>query len=348
MQPKLVLRPDSTLRQAMKAMTACHVALVMVADSRRRLLGVLTDSDLRRVLMKGADLSGRVSRAMNPKPVTMRTGIPSEEASELFRRTGHTNIPVVDDRGILVALANILEYAIVPKQFANRVVLMAGGQGRRLRPLTDDTPKPMLPVAGKPLLEHVLEQLTAAGFIHFIITINYLADKIRAHFGNGSRWNAEIEYISEPRPLGTAGALTLLPAGLKQPILVMNGDVLTKANFSALLDFHRQENALATVCVKRHEIQLPYGVIELPGRKLRDSSEKLTQHFLINAGLYVVEPRVISLLPKGRPSDMPQLLARAKGKRGGACFPLEEYWLDIGGINEFNRAADDFGKIFRR
>jgi dTDP-glucose pyrophosphorylase len=348
--PQIVLRPEASLRQAMKVMTECESGLVMVTDARHRLLGVLADIDLRRVLLSGAELSSPARLAMNTKPVVVREGTPPEEVSELFRRTGHTNIPVVDAQNRLVELANVADYAAIPRRYPNRVVLMAGGQGRRLRPLTSNTPKPMLKLGDKPILEHLIEQLAAAGFVHFVIAVNYLADKIHGHFGDGSRWGVEIEYLRERKPLGTVGALALLDPAPKKPFLVMNGDVLTKADFGALLEFHAAEKGLATVCVKRHEIQIPYGVIELDGRRLSSFREKPTHRFLINAGIYVLDPRALVWLPKGRPCDMPELLAAIgrKRKNGVACFPVEEYWLDIGGLREFQRATSEFGEVFGR
>lgn len=348
--PRLILRPDAPLKDAMKAMTACEVALVLIADSRRRLLGVLADIDLRRALLSGAGLSSPVKKAMNPRPIVLREGTPREGISELFRRTGHSNIPIVDAKGRLVELANVLDFAAIPKRYPNRVVLMAGGEGRRLLPLTEGTPKPMLKLGGKPILEHLVEQLAAAGFVHFVISVNYLAEQIRAHFGDGSRWGVEIEYLCERKPLGTVGALGLLKPAPKEPFLVMNGDVLTKVNFGALLDFHASKKGLVTVCVKRHEIQIPYGVVELAGHRMSRFREKPTHRFLVNAGIYVVDPHALPFLPKGRPCDMPEFLKAVRRKRrsGVSCFPVEEYWLDIGGLKEFERASGEFRKVFGR
>lgn len=346
---EIVLRAESTLRDAMRVMTDSQYGLVMVCGRDRRLLGVLADIDIRKHLLSGGDISDPVTRAMNPRPIVVREGCPREEVSELFRRTGKAYIPVVDGSGRLVELAAISEFAAIPKRYSNRVLLMAGGEGRRLRPLTTNTPKPMLKLGGKPILEHQIEQLVAAGFVHFVIAVNYLGEQIKAHFGDGSRWGAEIEYLQERKPLGTAGALGLLKKKPKEPILVMNGDVLTKVNFSALLDFHATEKGLATVCIKRHEIQVPYGVVELSGHRLQGFAEKPTHRFLVNAGIYVLSPSVLPLIPKGRAYNMPELLAavRRRRKDGVACFPVEEYWLDIGGPSEFKRAASDFDGIFR-
>lgn len=349
--PRLILKPAASLKDAMKAMTACESALVLVAGPGRRLLGVVADIDIRRAMLTaGAGLSTPVARVMNKRPVTVRDDAPPEAVSEVFRRTGHANIPVVDAKGRLVELANVLDFAAIPKRYPHRVVLMAGGQGRRLLPLTEGTPKPMLKLGGKPILEHLIEQLAAAGFVHFIIAVNYLADQIQSHFGDGSRWGVRIEYLREPKPLGTVGALSLLKEKPEAPLLVMNGDVLTKVNFAALLDFHAAEKGLATVCVKRHEIQVPYGVVELSGKRLSGFVEKPTHRFLVNAGIYVLDPKVLALIPKGRPSDMPDILAavRRRRKDAVACFPIEEYWLDIGGPSEYERAAGEFGKVFGR
>lgn len=346
--PALLLKPSATLRDAMKAMTATRCGIVLVAGPGRRLLGVVADTDLRRALLAGAELAEPVVRALNARPITMRAGLPREEVSELFRSTRKPYIPVVDAKGRLLELAAYAEFAAIPRRYPHRVVLMAGGEGLRLRPLTSNTPKPMLKLGDKPILEHLIEQLAAAGFVHFVLTVNYLAEQIRAHFGDGSRWGVEIEYLEETRPLGTVGALSLLKPRPKDPVLVMNGDVLTKVNFGALLDFHASEKGLATLCVKRHEIQVPYGVVELAGRRLSLFTEKPTHRFLINAGIYVLDPRALALIPRGKPFDMPQLLKalRSRRKSAVACFPIEEYWLDIGSPREFERASVEFGEVF--
>lgn len=344
--PGMILRPDAPLRAAMAAMTRHKVGLVLVADARRRLLGVLNDTDLRRALLAGATLASPVERAMNRRPIVLRADAPAAQTARLFRRTGHANIPIVDARGRLVELANVLDHAAFPRRFPNRVVLMAGGRGRRLRPLTARTPKPMLKVGGKPLLEHLIEQLAAAGFSRFILAVNYLAGQIQSHFGDGSRWGVEIGYLREPRPLGTVGALGLLRERPEEPLLVMNGDVLAKVDFGALLDFHAAEKALATVCVKSHEIQIPYGVVETDGRRLSRFLEKPAHRFLVNAGVYVLDPRALALIPRSRPFDMPDLLAAVRRRTGVACFTVEDYWLDVGGLPELRRAEGEFGKIF--
>ncbi|MBI2789642.1 MAG: nucleotidyltransferase family protein [Elusimicrobia bacterium] len=346
----LALSARATLRDAMNVMTKHRVGLALVVGPDRRLLGVAADIDIRRALLKGAKLTSPVVKAMNRRPVTVSSLATREEIAAAFRAHPKSHLPIVDARRRLTGLAALVEYATIPRRYPNRVVVMAGGAGKRLRPLTANTPKPMLRLGDKPILEHVLEQMIAAGFTRFSFTVNYLAEQIERHFGDGSRWGAEIEYVRETRPLGTAGALGLLKHPGTEPLLVLNGDILTKVDFPALIEFHRAEKGLATICVKHHEIQVPYGVVEHAGKRLTRFVEKPTQRFLVNAGIYVLDPRALAGLPKRRACDMPEFLERIRrGRRGGvACFPIQEYWLDIGGPKEFSRAEKDYEDLFRR
>lgn len=348
--PEVLLRPSATIRDAMNAMTKSHVGFAVVADDGGRLLGVITDIDIRRALLRGAELASPVGKALNKKPIVVTDGTSPEGVAALFALHKKTHLPVVDKRGRLKGLAALSDFMTIPTRYPNRVVVMAGGAGKRLGALTANTPKPMLRLADKPMLEHVLEQMVAAGFTRFTFTVNYLAEQIESHFGDGSRWGAEIDYVREPKPLGTAGALGLLKRPGAEPLLVLNGDILTKVDFPALLSFHRAEKGLATICVKRHEIQVPYGVVEHSGRRLTRFIEKPTQRFLVNAGIYVLDPRALAWLPKRRRCDMPELLDRIRArKRGGvACFPIQEYWLDIGGPQEFRRAEKEIEDLFDR
>lgn len=348
--PEVLLEPSATIRDAMNAMTKSQVGFAVVAEESGRLLGVIADIDIRRALLRGADLASGVGKALNRKPIVVPEGTSRENIAALFALHKKTHLPIVDKRGRLKGLAALSEYMKIPTRYPNRVVVMAGGAGKRLGALTANTPKPMLRLADKPMLEHVLEQMVAAGFTRFTFTVNYLAEQIESHFGDGSRWGAEIDYVREPKPLGTAGALGLIKRPGTEPLLVLNGDILTKVDFPALLDFHRAEKGLATICVKRHEIQVPYGVVEHSGRRLTRFVEKPTQRFLVNAGIYVLDPRALAWLPKRRRCDMPELLDRIRArKRGGvACFPIQEYWLDIGAPHEFRRAEREIEDLFDR
>lgn len=346
--PEVLLEPSATIRDAMNAMTKSQVGFAVVAEKSGRLLGVIADIDIRRALLRGAELASPVGKALNKKPIVVPDGTRREKIAALFALHKKTHLPVVDKRGRLKGLAALSDFMTIPTRYPNRVVVMAGGAGKRLGALTANTPKPMLRLADKPMLEHVLEQMVAAGFTRFTFTVNYLAEQIESHFGDGSRWGAEIDYVREPKPLGTAGALGLIKRPGTEPLLVLNGDILTKVDFPALLGFHRAEKGLATICVKRHEIQVPYGVVEHSGRRLTRFVEKPTQRFLVNAGIYVLDPRALAWLPKRRRCDMPELLDRIRArKRGGvACFPIQEYWLDIGGPQEFRRAEKEIEDLF--
>lgn len=346
--PEVLLEPSATIRDAMNAMTKSQVGFAVVTEKSGRLLGVIADIDIRRALLRGAELASPVGKALNKKPIVVPDGTSRENIASLFALHKKTHLPVVDKRGRLKGLAALSDFMTIPTRYPNRVVVMAGGAGKRLGALTANTPKPMLRLADKPMLEHVLEQMVAAGFTRFTFTVNYLAEQIESHFGDGSRWGAEIDYVREPKPLGTAGALGLIKRPGTEPLLVLNGDILTKVDFPALLGFHRAEKGVATICVKRHEIQVPYGVVEHSGRRLTRFVEKPTQRFLVNAGIYVLDPRALAWLPKRRRCDMPELLDRIRArKRGGvACFPIQEYWLDIGGPQEFRRAEKEIEDLF--
>lgn len=348
--PEVLLRPGSSIRDAMNAMTKSRVGFAVVVDDSGKLLGVVADIDIRRALLRGAELGSAVAGAMNRKPVTLPADASRETIAATFRIHPKSHVPLIDAHRRLQGLASRADFATIPTRHPNRVVVMAGGAGKRLLPLTESTPKPMLRLGDKPILEHLLEQMAAAGFSRFIFTVNYLAEQVQRHFGDGSRWGVEIEYVRESKPLGTAGALGLIQRNFAEPLLVLNGDILTKVDCAALLDFHRAEKSLATICVKRHEISVPYGVVEHIRRRLTRFVEKPTQRFLVNAGIYVLDPRALAWLPRRRACDMPEFLARirARGRGGVACFPIQEYWLDIGGPQEFRRAERDIDGLFGR
>lgn len=347
--PELALKPSATLRDALKALTNARIDMAMVVDAKRKLLGVVSDSDIRGCLLKDGTMKTRVDSFMNKTPVSMPAGLTDAEIAEFFRLHPKSHIPVVDEAGRLVGLRDIRDYSEIPQHFPNWVVIMAGGLGQRLGPLTKNTPKPMLPLGGdKPILEVLVEQFKDSGFTHFLFAVNYLADQIMNHFQDGSAWGAHIEYLREDKPLGTVGALSLIARRMNEPLLIANGDIVTKVNFKALLNFHKDERALATLCIKPHEIQVPYGVVEVDGHQLRSFVEKPTKRTYINAGIYVLEPEVLSWIPKNQRRDMPQLIAEIQKRRKNAiaCFPIQEYWMDVGEVQSYRRAGADYSKNF--
>lgn len=320
--------------------------VALVVDSGMTLLGTVTDGDIRRALLAGITLDQEVARVMNSRPVTGKV-TDSREALLLKMETHRLRqLPLVDDANRLVDLV-INENLSHPAPRDNWVVLMAGGEGRRLRPLTNDLPKPMLPIGSKPILEIIINSFISAGFRKFFISVNYKAELVESYFGDGHSRGIEIKYIKEDEALDTAGSLSLLGDKPSLPFFVMNCDILTKVNFIDILDFHREHGASATMCVSEYKVQVPYGVVDIDGCALLAVNEKpVTGHF-INAGIYVLEPCALDLLSHNQGMTMPKLFEKLLAT-GAACnvFPIREYWLDIGQIDDFRRANVDYSVFF--
>ncbi|EKO5176830.1 nucleotidyltransferase family protein, partial [Vibrio vulnificus] len=299
--------------------------------------------DIRRGLLKNLTLAEPVSLVMNLSPTIAKMGTRREDLIELMEKKGILSIPLLDEAGKVVGLET-LHGALHRPKYQNPVFLMAGGFGTRLRPLTDNCPKPMLKIGNKPILETVIRSFIKAGFVNFYISTHYMPELIHAHFGDGSEFGVNIMYVHEESPLGTGGALGLLPNDLPKdlPLIMMNGDVLTKVDFQRLLDFHVSHDADATMCVREYDYQIPYGVINGEGNKITSMVEKPIQRFFVNAGIYVVSPRVIQSVPENHRIDMPTLLEQHMQERNNVLmFPIHEYWLDIGRMDDFNRAQAD-------
>lgn len=343
---KVLLSPSTPIIKAIEIIDAGALQIALVVSEEGCLLGTLTDGDIRRGILKGISLNNPVSQVMNNNPTVVRDNEDTETIISTMKNKNVFQIPVVNERGIIVDLA-VLKDLLNPKKRNNVVVIMAGGMGSRLRPLTDDCPKPLLKVGGKPLLETILENFLEFGLYNFYFSVNYKAEMIKQHFGDGSRWGANIEYISEVKRIGTAGALGLLPERPKNTILVMNGDLLTKINFEHLLDFHADTKAAATMCVKKYNFQIPYGVVKTDKHRLIEIEEKPVKTFFISAGIYAIEPGAIDLIPKNAYFDMPGLFEKLiKENRETSVFPIREYWLDIGRKDDFDKANGEFSEVF--
>lgn len=338
----VIVSPDMSLRDTLACIDASGIQLAIVTDPEGRLVGLLSDGDVRRALLRGADLSIRTAEAMNPNPAVAHSNCSREELLAIMRRKALHHIPLVDANRLVIGLATLDELAGVVS-YENWVVLMAGGPGSRLRPLTENCPKPMLHVGGKPILETILESFVQQGFCNFFISVNYMADAIIDYFGNGSRWGASIHYLREEKRLGTAGCLSLLNLCPQEPFFVMNGDLLTKINFGAMLQFHKEHAACATMAVREYDFQVPYGVVRMRDDLIEAIDEKPIQKFFVNAGIYVLSPEVMQYVSGGAYLDMPNLFARLSGAgKIASAFPLREYWLDIGRPEEFARAQEDW------
>ncbi len=338
---KAVLRSDATIEDALRAIDAGALRIAFVTDSDGMLLGTLSDGDIRRALIDRVPLTETVAKIMNRAPRKASVAESRQSVRAMMQSNDLLVVPLVDETGRIVGVHHIREL-IGPVYRDNAVFLMAGGFGTRLRPLTDDCPKPMLKLGDKPILENTVENFVAAGFKKFYVSVHYLPHVIMNHFEDGRKWNAEIEYIQEATPLGTAGAIGLLPEGNGHPIIMMNGDVVTRVDFNALLTSHVEKQSALTMCVREHPVQVPYGVVEAEGHDVLDVVEKPTHKFFVNAGIYVLSEQVFKHVGKGERIDMPDLIRRlvAAGLRV-SMFPIHEYWLDIGRFDDFNRAIHE-------
>jgi len=344
---KVLVSPETTIRDTIRIIDEGALQIALVLDENNRFLGTVTDGDIRRAILKGMLLEEPVKSIMNAKPVVASNKISHSDIMALMREKTLHQIPILDDEGKIVSLLS-LESLIRPLSRDNWVVIMAGGEGVRLRPMTEDCPKPMLKVGGKPIIETILENFIEFGFRRFFFAVNYKAQIIEDYFGDGTPWNVEIKYLREDEKLGTAGALSLLPEKTTVPIIVMNGDVLSRINFEQLMNFHQEHNAKATMCVREYGLQVPYGVVEVDSYRLRALEEKPVQRFFINAGIYVLNPEVLSHIHPDLYCDMTTVFNKLISEKSETIvFPVREYWLDLGHIEDFARAQVEFTKVFK-
>jgi dTDP-glucose pyrophosphorylase len=321
--------------------------IALVVDKERRLLGTVTDGDIRRAILAGvnfelpvSELLARKTGSRYPEPVTAPVGTDRPALLQLMQERSVRHVPLLDGAGRvvdLVTLDELLPDQVLPVQ----AVIMAGGFGKRLRPFTEETPKPMLSVGGRPLMERIIEQLRKAGIRQINITTHYKSENIVDHFGDGSNFGVKLNYVTEDRPLGTAGALGLIEKP-NNPLLVINGDILTQMNFRAMLAYHQDHKADLTVAVRKYDLKVPYGVIESDGAFVRELVEKPSHSFFVNAGIYLLEPSVYHYVPNGQHFDMTDLIQRLlEEERPVASFPIVEYWLDIGQPADYDQAQKD-------
>ncbi len=338
----ILVGPDEPMLEVIRRINEGAMQIALVTDREGRLLGTITDGDVRRAILRGLPLEIPAREIMNPRPVTVTRETGREQALALLRKRGIHAIPVVDEGRRVIGLE--LESSLLIETAREAwVVLMAGGKGMRLRPLTEDTPKPMLQVGGKPMLEHIIGRFVEQGFRHFYLSVNYKSEVITEHFGDGSALGCDIRYVHEDKPLGTGGALSLLPEnGLSEDIIVMNGDLLTDINFHQLLAYHRDTGAAATICARAHKVNIPYGVIEMEGGDFVGIIEKPSYTHFVNAGIYVLRREVLHLIPRNVFYDLPELFGELK-RRGQkvSVFPLHEQWRDIGSPDDFALAQQE-------
>ena len=342
---KEALIPAGTvLKEALARLYKSRNGILLLCDREGGLTGTLTDGDIRRAILRGLSFDLPCEAVANQSPITAPEGVDPDRALELMtksRRVALNQLPLVDGLGRVRGLLLKDDFAESPAESPMSAVIMAGGYGVRLRPLTEALPKPMLPVGDRPLMELILNRLKEAGIRRIGITTHYLPEKITDYFGDGSAFGVELTYYAEEKPLGTAGALGLMEPPTSQ-VLVINGDILTQVDFSAMLDFHREHRAELSVAVRRYSFQVPYGVLECEGHQVCGLKEKPEYNFMVNAGIYILEPSVWELMPKKGPFNMTDLIeALMAGERTVVSFPILEYWMDVGQPGDYRQAQDD-------
>lgn len=337
---------NSTIKEALNIIDKGAIRVAIVVDRDDKFLGVIADGDIRRALLRGYALENSIEDIYSKNPITASLYDSRDQIIQKAIKNQVYQIPILDENNHLVKIADISNLLSVGIK-RNRVILMAGGLGTRLRPLTRDTPKPMLKVGSRPILETIIRNFVSYGFINITISLNYKGDIIKEYFKNGNAFGANIDYIEENQRLGTAGALSLLKDTPNEPFFVMNGDLLTDINFLQLLDFHYSTNAAATMCVREYDYQIPYGVVETKKDDIVSIVEKPIKKFFVNAGIYVLSPNIFKFIPQDEFFDMPTLFnILIEKQKKVVSYHIKEYWLDIGRMDEYERANREFRNIF--
>lgn len=343
---KILVGPGTSIRAALLQIDVAGTQMALVVDGSRKLMGTLSDGDIRRGLIKGLQLSDPVKSCMHTAPTTVRAGESREEVLSLMRRAGLHQVPIVDADNTVLGM-EIVDDFFMPQARQNWVVIMAGGLGTRLKELTEDMPKPMLRIGDRPLLETIVRNYLEQGFRRFYLAVNYKAEVIESHFKDGATLGAEIRYLRESKRLGTAGALSLLTELPTEPLFVANGDLLMKIDYQEMLKAHVETRATATMAVREYEFQIPYGVVREEKGAIYRIEEKPVHRSLVSAGTYVLSPEAVELVPKNDLFDMPALFEDliVRGLRTH-CYKVRGYWLDIGRMADYQKANNDFPEIF--
>lgn len=342
----VIIYKSNTIKDALEIIEKGAVRIAIVLDDDQKVIGTITDGDIRRGLLKGLDLNSSIENLYFKTPTLANINESRDEIIQKAISKKLYQIPIVNDKGQLVGIEDLATLLKITNK-RNRVILMAGGLGTRLRPLTEETPKPLLKVGSQPILETIIKNFVKNGFVNITISVNYKADMIKDYFKDGSELGANIDYIEETKRLGTAGALSLIQEKPTEPFFVMNADLLTNVNLSNLLDFHVYEQSFATMCVREYDFQVPYGVIQTKGSEIISIQEKPVHKFFVNAGIYVLSPKVFEHIPHDQFFDMPTLFENLIEKNEKTIsFPIHEYWMDIGRMSDYEQAQNEFNEVF--
>lgn len=343
----IIVHPETPLLDVLVVLDQEAMQIALVESYDGFFLGTITDGDIRRFLLQQGNLNAQASDVMNESPIHATVDMSYIEAVSIMEQRSIFAIPIIDENKHIHGLHTLHQYAAEVVR-ENPVFIMAGGFGTRLQPLTNDCPKPMLNVGGRPILETILEGLIKAGFYNFYLSTHYMPEKIRDYFGNGEKLGCKIQYVHEETPLGTGGALGLLPKSIvKLPIIMANGDILTKVDYKELLRFHKEKGGIATMCVRHYEYQIPFGVIKEINGRMESVVEKPKYKDFVNAGIYVLNPEILDSIMENQNIDMPPLLMQEVGKGEEVfIFPIHEYWQDIGQHDELAMARVKYDELF--
>jgi len=338
---KYFLSQNSSIREAIEVIDKGAAQVALVVDSQNKLLGIVTDGDVRRSLINNLSLDSQVTSIMTKSPLVLDLDAQKAEILQVMREKLIHHVPLVDSNGRVCSLV-VLDDLLTRRSLSNPVVIMAGGKGERLGSLTQNCPKPMLNVNGRPMLEIILEKCIEAGFINFYISVNYLKQKIINHLGTGEKWGVCISYLEEDKPLGTCGSLKLLPNNLVDDLLILNGDVLTDLEYDRLMNYHQKSNNSMTICTRSHRVRIPFAVMTSTRAKLERFVEKPMYDFQVNAGVYILKPSLIEKIPSEfyNMTDLIDDLLETKLDVG--VFPIHENWRDIGNPIDFKEAVESF------
>lgn len=337
----LYVSPNDSLRTAIETIGINRNKFVLVLDEQDKLLGSITDGDIRRALLAGFNLDSFSKEIMNRNPVFVQEKTHDSRILEIMSETGIRHMPVISSEMRVVGLITFDEM-LIPERISTPVILMAGGKGQRLYPLTKDVPKPMLPVGNTPILGIILEKIRSQGFHDVRISVNYLREIIMDYVGDGQEFGLKVSYLHEDQPLGTAGALASVKHSLNESFIVMNSDLLTQVDLRDLLRFHKLNSAHATIGVREHVVQIPFGVVDVEGTSVVSLSEKPLHRSLVSAGIYALEPDSISSLNINEYCDMPTLLGNLmEHNKNVSAYTIHESWLDVGRPEDLNKAREE-------
>jgi len=342
----ITLSQNSTIKEALKIIDSGAMKLAIVLDENEKLIGTVTDGDIRRGLLGNLSLEDSIETIIFRTPTVCKIEDTIEKILEIAIEKKLYQIPIVDNDGKLVGIEEVDELLKATNK-SNRIVLMVGGLGTRLYPLTKNTPKPMLKVGNKPILETIILNFKKYGFTNIILSVSYKSEMIEDYFGDGRDFGVNIEYVHEEKRMGTAGALSLMREKLNEPFFVMNGDLLTNINFEHMMDYHFQNNSIATMGVREYDFQVPYGVVNVDGIDIKSIEEKPVHNFYVSGGVYVLSPESLKYIPQNEYFDMPTLFEKiiVDGQKS-ISFPIREYWLDIGRMEEFEKANNEYHEVF--